>query len=92
MKVVSPYAVCPRYFPQQLAGQVPWVAVQPGVYDCRRGTDVIRVVVLGQLPRTEHNAMLHLFGASQEQVRYGVEHYRQSSNETARQRPCVAGR
>jgi hypothetical protein len=28
--------------------------------------------------------MLHLFSASQEQVRYGAEHYRQRSNETSR--------
>jgi hypothetical protein len=76
------YAVCARY-PQGLAEQVAWAPVQPGVYDCRRGTDVIRVVVLGQLPRSEHNAILHLFSASQEQVRYGVEHYRQRSDETS---------
>jgi hypothetical protein len=76
------YAVCARY-PHNLAGQVPWAPVQPGVYDCRRGTDVIRVIVLGQLPRAEHNAPLHLFSASQEQVRYGVEHYRQRSAETS---------
>jgi hypothetical protein len=58
------YAVSARY-PQGLAGQVDWAAVQPGVYDCRRGTDVIRVLVLGQLPQQEHNALLHLFSASQ---------------------------
>jgi hypothetical protein len=76
------YAVSARY-PHNLAGQVSWTAVQPGVYDCRRGTDVIRVVVLGQLPQSEHNAMLHLFSASQEQVRYGIEHYRQHSDGTS---------
>jgi hypothetical protein len=47
------------------------------VYQCRRGTDVIRVVVAGQLPRAEHNALLHLFSASAEQVDYGARHYRQ---------------
>jgi hypothetical protein len=76
------YAVCARY-PQGLAAQVPWAEVQSGVYDFRRGTDVIRVVVLGQLPRSEHNAPLHLFSASQDQVRYGAEHYRQRSGETS---------
>src|SRR5262249_6264927 len=76
------YAVCARY-PQSLAGQVALSPVQPGVYDCRRGTDVIRVVVLGQLPQSEHNAPLHLFSASQEQVRYGAEHYRLRSDETS---------
>jgi hypothetical protein len=76
------YAVCARY-PHNLAGQVPWAAVEQGVYECRRGTDVIRVLVLRQLPQSEHNAMLHLFSASQEQIRYGVEHYRQRSDETS---------
>jgi hypothetical protein len=76
------FAVSARY-PHNLAQQVPWEQVQPGVYDCRRGTDVIRVLVLGQLPRSEHNALLHLFSASQEQVRYGAEHYQQRSNETS---------
>jgi hypothetical protein len=50
----------------------------------RRGTDDIRlVVVAGQLPRAEHNAMLHLFSASAEQVGYGAGHYRQHSRETS---------
>jgi hypothetical protein len=76
------FAVCAR-FPHNLAGQVPWSEVQQGVYDCQRGTDLVRVVVLGQLPRSEHNAMLHLFSAQREQVRYGAEHYRQRSDETS---------
>jgi hypothetical protein len=76
------FAVCARY-PHNLAQQVAWQQVQPGVYDCRRGTDVIRVLVLGQLPKSEHNAMLHLFSASQEQIRYGAQHYRQRSDDTS---------
>jgi hypothetical protein len=75
------YAVCAR-FPNNLAGQVPWVALRTGVYECRRGTDVIRVLVSGQLPQTENNALLLLFSASPEQFRYGAEHYRQHSEET----------
>src|SRR5207302_1663759 len=38
------YAVCAR-FPHNLSGRVPWQQHQPGVYDCRWGTDVVRVVV-----------------------------------------------
>jgi hypothetical protein len=49
------YAVCAR-FPQQVSGQVPWKPVQPGVYDCEWGTDTIRVLVAGELPREAHNA------------------------------------
>jgi hypothetical protein len=72
------YAVCSR-FPHNLAQQVPWQTVQPGVYDCRRGTDRIRVLVAGQLARSENNAVLHLFSATAEQLRYGREYYQQRS-------------
>src|SRR5437868_13843702 len=42
------FAVCARY-PHNLAGQAAWAELQPGVYECRRGTDAIRVLVLRQL-------------------------------------------
>src|SRR5256885_12005290 len=38
------YAVCAR-FPHNLSGQVPWQVQRAGVYDCRRGLDVVSVVV-----------------------------------------------
>src|SRR5437764_10848823 len=38
------YAVCSR-FPHNLAQEVSWQERQAGVYDCRRDTDRIRVVV-----------------------------------------------
>src|SRR5437660_1461127 len=38
------YAVCSRY-PQNLASAVALRRLQDGVYECRRGTDMIRVVV-----------------------------------------------
>src|SRR5262249_23531038 len=76
------YAVCSRY-PHNLAGAVELRAVQAGVYDCRRGTDVIRVIVAQELSRTENNALLHLLSASPDHVRYGVEHYQQCSADTS---------
>jgi hypothetical protein len=76
------YAVCSR-FPQGLAEQVPWETVEPGVYDCRRGTDCIRVVAESQLPLSERNAPLHLFSALPERVEYGREHSRQRSPNTS---------
>jgi len=76
------YALCTRY-PQKLTGAVDLRPVQAGVYDRRRGTDVIRVIVAHQLPRTENNAILHLLSASPDQVRYGVEHYQQRSADTS---------
>ncbi|HEV3257013.1 MAG TPA: hypothetical protein VG013_09055 [Gemmataceae bacterium] len=69
------HAVCAR-FPHNLVGQVPWQKRQAGVYDCRWGTDVVRVVVAGELPREAHNAPLHLFSASPELVGFGQGAYR----------------
>jgi hypothetical protein len=72
------YAVA-ACFPHNLAGQVPWQPVQAGVYDCRWGTDTIRVIVAGELPREAHNAPLHLFSASPELVAFGGGVYRRRS-------------
>jgi hypothetical protein len=77
------YAVAAR-FPHNLAGQVPWQERQAGVYDCRWGLDVVRVVVAGQLPREAHNAPLHLFSASPELVGFGRGAYQQRSSRTSR--------
>jgi hypothetical protein len=71
-------AVCARR-PRDLFDAVASELVRPGVYRCRRGTDTIRVVVVAELPREERNALLHLFSAAQEQVQYGIEHYRTHS-------------
>jgi hypothetical protein len=76
------YAVCAR-FPHNLSGQVPWQELQAGVYDCHWGTDVVRVVVAGQLPREPHNAPLHLFSASPELVGFGSGAYRRRSAQTS---------
>jgi hypothetical protein len=76
------YAVAAR-FPHNLSGQVPWQKVQPGVYDCRWGTDTIRVVVAGELPREPHNAALHLFSASPDLVDFGRSSYQRHSENTS---------
>jgi hypothetical protein len=76
------YAVAAR-FPHNLAGQVPWQQRQAGVYDCRWGTNTIRVVVAGELPREVHNAPLHLFSASPELVAFGQGAYQRHSEETS---------
>jgi hypothetical protein len=62
---------------------VAWRELQAGVYECRRGTDAIRVVVLGQLLEAEQNAALHLFSAAPRLVEYGRIHYRQRSPDTS---------
>jgi len=77
------YAVAAR-FPHNLAVQVPWHERQPGVYDCRWGLDVVRVIVAGQLPREPHNAPLHLFSAAPELVGFAGGAYRRRSPQTSR--------
>lgn len=76
------YAVCAR-FPHNLSGQVPWQEQQAGVYHCRWGTDVVRVIVAGQLSREPHNAPLHLFSASPELVGFGRGAYQRHSERTS---------
>jgi len=60
-----------------------WEEHQPGVLSLPACTDVIRVVVTGQLPQAEHNAPLHLFSGSAEQLAYAASHYRQRSEDTS---------
>jgi hypothetical protein len=76
------YAVCAR-FPDKLSALVPWRERQPGVYDCRWGTDEIRVVVAGQLPLAAHNAPLHLFSASPKLVGFGQTAFPPRSGRTS---------
>src|ERR1051326_3631925 len=54
------YAVTSR-FPHNLNDQVPLEKLGEGVYDCRRGTDTVRVIVAGQVAKAAHNAVWHLF-------------------------------
>jgi hypothetical protein len=75
------FAVCAR-FPHNLAQQVPLTPLRDGAYDIRGLGLSIRLIVANQLPLEEHNAMLHLFSARQELLRYGREHYRPHSKET----------
>jgi hypothetical protein len=77
------YAVCAR-FPENLSGRVPWQEQHAGVYNCLWGTDEVRVIVAGQLPREAHNAPLHLFSASTELVGFGRGAYQQHSAKTSR--------
>ena len=77
------YAVAAR-FPHNLSGQVPWQRVQAGVYDCRWGTDTIRVVVAGELPQEAHNAPLLLFSAAPNLVDFGGSAYQRRSEQTSR--------
>ena len=75
------YAVSSR-FPQKLAAAVPWRRLQDGVYECRRGTNEIRVVVLGELPKHKHNADLLMLSDKPELQQFGIAHFEQRSSST----------
>lgn len=77
------FAVSAR-FPQQLHQQVELIRVAEGVYHILYGARQIRIVVVGQLPRLQHNALLHLFSANEGLVHYGLAQYRPRSEETSR--------
>jgi hypothetical protein len=76
------FAVCARY-PHNLAQQVELTRLREGVYEVRGLGLRVRVIVVSQLPQAEHNAMLHLFSAREDLLRYGREHYRPHSPETS---------
>jgi hypothetical protein len=76
------YAVCARR-PDKLAGRLPLTRRQPGVYDIERGTDTIRVIVLSEVPESEHNAPLHLFSAVPQIVRFGAAHFERHSSDVS---------
>src|SRR5690348_555859 len=57
-------------FPQALARQVDLAPVQSGVYEVRHFTGLLRLVVVHELPQQEHNALLHLFSARADLLRY----------------------
>ncbi len=76
------FAVSVR-FPQALARRAVLTPVQAGVYEVSHFTGLIRLIVVHELPQEEHNALLHLFSARTDLLRYGAEHYRQRSEETS---------
>ena len=81
-KTARLFAVSVR-FPQALAREVALTPVQPGVYEVHHFTGVLRLVVVHELPQQEHNALLHLFSARSDLLRYGAAHYRPRSEETS---------
>jgi hypothetical protein len=47
-----------------------------GVYDVRRGVRDIRIIVLSRVPRKDRNTLWHLFGATEEGLRFGASRHR----------------
>jgi hypothetical protein len=76
------FAVSARY-PSKLTKEVDLLPVKSGVYDVIGIGLTIRVIVVNELPEVENNAMLHLFSAREELIRFGQEHYRPHSTGTS---------
>jgi hypothetical protein len=55
--------------------------VRDGVYVVNSFSKEVRVIVIHELPRQEQNALMCLFSASAEQVKYGQQHHRLRSRE-----------
>jgi hypothetical protein len=70
-------------FPRDLAKQVALNRVSEGVYTVQFVTKQICLVVIAQLPRQPHNAMLHVFSADESLVEYGATNYQPYSSETS---------
>lgn len=68
------FAVSARY-PAKLAKDVTLFPVKSGIYDVQGFALTIRLIVVNELLKEEHNAMLHLFSAREDLIRYGKEHY-----------------
>jgi hypothetical protein len=77
------YAVCVR-FPHNLLQQLEARQLRPGVYEVRYfATRSLRLIVVNELPLEEQNALLLLFSARIDRVRYGADHYRPRSADTS---------
>ncbi|MCC7422520.1 MAG: hypothetical protein IT428_19750 [Planctomycetaceae bacterium] len=77
------YAVCVRH-PQNLDNARILQPVREGVYEIvYPAVANIRVIVVHGLPQAEQNAMLHLFSARTESLRYARDHFRIRSTETS---------
>ena len=76
------FALCVR-FPHNLAQLAALTPIQQGVYETAFLSLRIRVIVVHQLPVEQQNAILHVFSANKELLRYGREHYRPRSMETS---------
>ncbi len=68
-------------YPQKLASQVEFLAIQEGVYEIQRGSDLIRMIVLSEIAHAEHNTIWHLFSGIPGEVEFAARQYRGHTRE-----------
>jgi hypothetical protein len=69
------YAISTRYPKQLLSHSLPFQALQPGVFELRWGTRLIRLIVLSRIALETHNALWLLFSGQEHGFVYGDQHY-----------------
>ena len=75
------YGITARYPKKLFSQQVELTKVQDGVYDIRRGSDDIRLIVLNEIPHAQHNAIWHLFSGVPGEVEFAARQYRGKTRE-----------
>ena len=75
------YGITARYPKKLFSQQVELTKVQDGVYDIRRGSDNIRLIVLNEIPHAKHNAIWHLFSGIPGEIEFAARQYRGKSQE-----------
>lgn len=69
--------------PKKLAREVKLHRVGAGIYDVPWGTDVIRLLVLSEIPASDHNALLNLFSGDKSRVSYAADRLRSRHSEAS---------
>ena len=77
------YAVSTR-FPRGLAKLLDFKTIQTGVYEVVAITDKVRIIVLSEVPQTEHNAFWHLYSAIGSKVAFGATNYELHTEDMSR--------
>lgn len=68
------YAVS-TFFPETLSKETALVKIQPGVYETKWGSQIIRILVLNQFPETPNNTFWQLYSANPRKIQTAKLNY-----------------
>jgi hypothetical protein len=69
------YGISTR-FPEKLNKQEPFEYKSPGVYEIKRGTNEIEILVICEMPREQRTALWQIFSTKPEMIEYGLSEYK----------------
>jgi hypothetical protein len=69
------YGIATR-FPDKLNREEALEYKRPGVYEIRRGTNKIEILVICEMPEEERTALWHMFNMKPEIIKYGLSEYK----------------